>query len=147
MRGFRPHTDMAFLPKRPSLFLAAAAALLALLGCEAPTATRSGMGQAGGAALTAVFSRASTTYTRAQNPDGSYVPETYGFKNGGNFGGPRSDETMDKLTFEDVTKVIGQPLRDQDYVPSDDPNTAKLLILVYWGTTICPDDVNPRENR
>ncbi|HEY5226927.1 MAG TPA: hypothetical protein VIJ19_00230, partial [Opitutaceae bacterium] len=30
---------------------------------------------------------------------------------------------------------------------SEDPNTAKLLILVYWGATICPDDVNPRENR
>jgi hypothetical protein len=147
MRGFRSHPDMAFLSTRPSVFLAAAAALVLLPGCEAPSATRSSTGQVGGAALTAVFSRAGATYTRAQNPDGSFVPETYGFKNGGNFGGPRSDETMDKLTFEDVTKVIRKPLQDQDYVPSEDPNTAKLLILVYWGTTICPDDVNPRANR
>jgi hypothetical protein len=124
-----------------------ALAMLLLAGCSAPTATRTSTGQAGGAQLTAVYSRASKDYVRAQNPDGSFQPETYAFKEGGNFGGPRVDETMDGLTFEDVSRVIAQPLAAQNYIPGDAPDATRLLIMVYWGVTVVPDDVNPYNNR
>jgi hypothetical protein len=118
-----------------------------IAGCSAPTATRTSTGQVGGAQLTAVYSRASKDYVRAQNPDGSFQPETYVFKEGGNFGGPRVDVTMDTLTFADVSKVIGPPLAAQNYLPGNDAASAKLLIMVYWGVTVVPEDVNPSNNR
>jgi hypothetical protein len=116
-------------------------------GCSAPTATRSSTGQVGGAQLTAVYSRASKDYVRAQRTDGTFETETYVFKDGGNFGGPRVDVTMDQLTFDDVTKVIARPLAAQNYLQGDEPASAKLLIMVYWGVTVVPDDVNPYNNR
>jgi hypothetical protein len=121
--------------------------ILLVAGCVAPTATRTCTGQQGGAQLTAVYSRASKGYVRAQKPDGSFQDETYVFKNGGNYGGPRVDKTMDSLSFEDVSRVLAQPMAAQNYLPSDDAVMTKLLILVYWGTTVVPDDVNPRDNR
>jgi hypothetical protein len=89
----------------------------------------------------------SKDYVRAQNADGSFRPESYLLKDGGNFRGPRVDVTMDKLSFDDVSRVIAAALASQNYVPSHDPDKAKLLIMVYWGTTIVPDDVNPRDTR
>jgi hypothetical protein len=101
----------------------------------------------GGGALTAVYSRTSRDYVRVQNPDGSFQQEGYVFKEGGNFGGPRVDATMDRLSFDDISKVLAGPLSAQGYVQSEDPMATKLLILVYWGTTIVPDDLNPRDRR
>jgi hypothetical protein len=113
----------------------------------APTATRTSTGRVGGAALTAVFSRVSNGYERAQNPDGSFQPETYILRSGGNFGGPRVDDTMDNLSFEDMSRVIAGPLAAQGYLLSDDPPKTNLLIVVYWGVTIVPNDVMPPGTR
>jgi hypothetical protein len=116
-------------------------------GCSAPTATRTSTGEVGGGKLTAIYSRADADYVRSRNPDGTFRPETYVFKSGGNFGGPRYDETMDKLGFDDVSRVIAQSLASQNYVPSEEPAAAKLMIMVYWGTTIVPGDVDPKDTR
>ncbi|HEY4988455.1 MAG TPA: hypothetical protein VII09_01540, partial [Opitutaceae bacterium] len=97
--------------------------------------------------LTAVYSRASGDYVRAQNPDGTFQPESYVFKEGGNFGGPRVDPTMDTLSFEDVSPVIARSLAARNYQESVDPATTKLLIVVYWGTTIGPEDNSPQSSR
>ena len=94
-----------------------------------------------------MYSRASRDYSRAQNPDGSFQQETYAFKEGGNFGGPRTDQTIDALGFEEVSRVVTGPLAAQGYVPSDDPAATRLLIMVYWGTTVVPDDVYPYSTR
>jgi hypothetical protein len=94
-----------------------------------------------------VYSRASNDYVRTQNPDGSFQAETYVFKEGGNFGGPRYDASMDKLNFDDVTRVIQGPLAAQNYVASEDPATTKLIIVVFWGTTTVPNDVMPAGTR
>jgi hypothetical protein len=130
-----------------SVFPAILTTLCSLLGCAAPTATRSSTGQVGGAQLTAVFSETHEGYIHAQRPDGSLQPESYVLKNGGNFGGPRTDETMDNLGFDDISRVIAGPLASQNYVPSQDNDSAQLLIVVYWGTTVVPDDVNPKDTR
>jgi len=74
----------------------------------------------GGAALTAVYSRASKDYARVQKPDGSFQQEGYVFKEGGNFGGPRVDATMDKLNFDDISKSPGHEAADIGLLGDDD---------------------------
>jgi hypothetical protein len=113
----------------------------------APTATRTSTGHVGGAAQTAVFSKVSNGYKRALNPDGSFQPETYILRSGGNFGGPRVDQTMDNLSFEYISSVIAGPLEAQDYMLSDDSSETELLIVVYWGVTVVPNDVMPKGTR
>ncbi|HZZ20175.1 MAG TPA: hypothetical protein VFE25_12435 [Opitutaceae bacterium] len=93
-----------------------------------------------------MYSRASKDYVRIQNADGSFVPESYLLKEGGNYGGPRVDKTIDLLNFNDITTVIAKPLQDMGYVPSEGRGT-KLLILVYWGVTVVPNDISPKDSR
>jgi hypothetical protein len=52
------------------------------------------------------------------------------------------DESIDGLSFLDVAHVIARPLAGQHYFPSTDPAKAKLLIMVYWGTTHAPEHAN-----
>jgi hypothetical protein len=92
----------------------------------------------------AISARASTDYIRARFPNGTFRPETYAFGKGGNWGGPLNDNTIDKLSFTDVAEVIAEPLAGRNYLPTKDAKTTRLLIMVYWGTTI--PTVNPTES-
>jgi hypothetical protein len=88
--------------------------------------------------VTAVSSKASKNYVRTKLADGSYQPEFYSFGKGGNWGGEIKDATIDKLSFTEVARAIARPLASQKYLPARDPDRAKLLIMVYWGTTAVP---------
>jgi len=92
--------------------------------------------------VTAVSGRTSKDYVRTQLANGSFAPESYAFGKGGIWTGETKDASIDKLTFLDVAHVIAVPLASQNYLPSTDPNTTKLLIMVYWGTTRVPDQPN-----
>ncbi len=87
----------------------------------------------------AVTSRASNDYVRKKLPDGSYEEETYAFAKGGFWSGDRNDKTIDKLGFTEVAQTIAVPLASQNYVPAKDPKSTRLMIMVYWGTTIAPE--------
>ena len=92
--------------------------------------------------LTAVASDSHNGYIRARQPDGSFVPETYAFAEGGMLDSPlmdqflRSDPTIDNLKFLDLAHMLAGPLSSQNYLPSKDPATTRLLVSVFWGTTI-----------
>jgi hypothetical protein len=116
-----------------------AAALLAGALLGAPPAAVAIEGAEG---ITAVASLVSADYVRAKLPDGTPKPEGYAFGNGGYWGSPVSDDTIDKVGFMDVAKVIALPLRERNYVPDRDANTTRLLIMVYWGTTDVPEPAN-----
>ncbi len=94
--------------------------------------------------ITAVSARTSTDYARVKLADGTYQTETYTFGNGGRLAGPERDDTIDKLTFEDVAKTIVEPLARRRYVPQTDhdPNKTDFLIMVYWGTTTGTEDTS-----
>jgi hypothetical protein len=89
--------------------------------------------------ITAVSGRTSPDYVRIRQADGSFTPESYAFGKGGVWGGATKDDSFEKVTFLDVAHVIAQPLADKNYIPSKDPKSAKLLIMVYWGTTHAPE--------
>ncbi|HXP61902.1 MAG TPA: hypothetical protein VN829_15510 [Dongiaceae bacterium] len=78
----------------------------------------------------------SDDYARTKLRDGSFQSETYAFGDGGHFAGAARDDSIDRLTFMDVARVIAVPLARRNYLPADgNPEKTKLLIMVYWGTT------------
>ncbi len=119
--------DLPMSPRTPALLLALS--LLAPAGLRAADEVKG---------VIAVMSRVSDDYTRTKLPNGRYPTEYYSFGEGGHWGGEISDSSIDKLHFLDVAHVVAEPLADRDYLPARDPKTAKLLIMVYWGTTAVP---------
>jgi hypothetical protein len=117
-----------------------AGVLCLVAGCATQSGTRIIGRNPDASHFTAVYSKASRDYVRAQNPDGTFKAETYVLKNGGNFGGPRPDPTIDDLKFDHMSRIIGKALAGENYLPNDDPDMAGLLIMLYWGTTIVPSD-------
>jgi hypothetical protein len=98
--------------------------------------------------ITAVSSRVSENYVRAKLPNGSFAPETYAFGKGGFWAGTQRDETIDTYHFIDVARTIAVPLARQNYLPANDPNKTKLVIMVYWGRTAgtaeSPNAIDPK---
>jgi hypothetical protein len=83
----------------------------------------------------AVSSRVSSDYVRSRAADGSFLPETYAFGEGGHWTAGTSDATIDSLKFMDIATRIAAPLESQHYIPTKDAKTTKLVIMVYWGST------------
>jgi len=118
------------LPKTTGLLLCCGASLL--LSPAIRAADRS--------EITAVSSKVSDDYVRTKLPSGAFETETYSFGEGGRWGGPMHDDTVDRLSFFDVARAIAGPLANQNYRPITDPGRTKLLIMVYWGTTAGTSD-------
>jgi hypothetical protein len=144
---------------RPHLFAFASLSLAALSCSAGPFSLVSGSEQ-----VTAVSSKVFNGYSRTRLPDGSLRAETYAFgdgglvsaftidadtagigANGGAAGGVLNDETMDKLTFDDIAKTISGSLAAQGYVPTPNPDSTNLLIMVYWGMTVGSTDTHTLE--
>jgi hypothetical protein len=85
--------------------------------------------------ITAVSSKVSDRYARTKLPDGSFREETYAFGQGGYFSGTTHDDSIDKLGFLKIAHVVAYPLANQNYIPSRNPKSTRLLIMVYWGAT------------
>jgi hypothetical protein len=92
----------------------------------------------GAEGITAVSSRVSKDYVRVMLPDGSFQAEEYAFGEGGRLDGSFRDASIDKLKFLDIARVMAGPLAALHYRPARGLDTEKLLIMVYWGTTIVP---------
>ncbi len=89
--------------------------------------------------ITAVSGRITKDYVRTRLANGSYAAEYYAFGKGGNWAGAKADASIDNLKFLDVAHIIANPLASQNYLPSKDPKSTRLLIMVYWGTTRAPE--------
>jgi hypothetical protein len=86
--------------------------------------------------LTAVSSKVFAGYVRAKRADGSYEPETYAFGNGGCLTTLiKADPSIDGIRFDQIARTVAGPLSGQDYLPARRPADAKLLIMIFWGTT------------
>jgi hypothetical protein len=123
--------------KTPFVLAALALTLpgLASPGLRAAAAT-------GTSGITALSAKVSSDYVRARLPDGSFEPEEYGFGEGGRLDGTFHDASIDKLTFLDIARALAGPLAAQKYVPTKSLDSEKLLIVVFWGTTIVTDPLN-----
>jgi hypothetical protein len=119
------------------------ATTLLLLACAAMAAVTPGArADDPGDQITAVAAKTSSDYIRKRGPDGKFPVEAYAFGEGGHYGGPMTDPSIDKLKFLDVARVISVPLAQQNYWPDKDPKVTKLLIMVYWGVTYVAPSVS-----
>ena len=89
------------------------------------------------AGVVAVYAAVSPAYQRTALAGGVFKPETYAFGEGGDWGGPMKDLSIDELRFADIAHILAPTLAEQRYLPADpkEPDQTKLLIMVYWGTT------------
>ena len=110
-----------------------------LVACLAALAIRpAARAESGVDGVTAVSSKVTSDYVRERLPDGKFKPEYYSFGEGGQWAGQIRDQSLDKLSFIDVAKVIAAPMAARNYVPATDPKTTRLLVMVYWGMTFVP---------
>jgi hypothetical protein len=102
------------------------------------------VGRAGADDVVAVYSGVSPDYHRTKGPGGAYQRETYAVGVGGYASGGLADPTIDRMSFGDVVATIAPALASQRYVPCDknNPASAQILIMVYWGTTVRTDDTS-----
>jgi hypothetical protein len=86
---------------------------------------------------TIVVSRVFNGYERSQRMDGSFAPETYAFAVGGRHDGQAiARDSISSLSSDDLLRTLAVPLARQGYVASNDPDEIKLLLIVFWGTTL-----------
>jgi hypothetical protein len=91
--------------------------------------------QAHGEDSIAIASKTSNDYVRTRQPDGSFAAEYYTFGKGGVLAGQTRDPSIEKLNFIDIARTLAVPLEKENYLPSKDPKTTKILIMVYVGRT------------
>jgi hypothetical protein len=132
-RRFLPQV-IALNPRKTALLLVVACAAWAEPAARA-------LGGESSDSITAVSSKTSPDYVRLRQKDGTFPVDPYAFGDGGHFGGPMIDQSIDKLKFIDVARVISVPLAEQNYLPERDPRKTRLLIMVYWGLTGTPQTV------
>ena len=94
------------------------------------------LGAAEATVATAVSSRVGNGYKRERLPDGSFKTEFYALSNGGRVAGTTSDVTVDKVTYPEVADIAIRLLAGQNYRYAAKASDAKLLVVLYWGTTI-----------
>jgi hypothetical protein len=123
--------------KRDVLWLAVLAAAAVPSVGAGPFSAVSGSEQ-----LTAVSSSSHNGYVRTRLADGSYAPETYVFGNARerqpffDNEGWTNDPTIEGASFSQIAHIIAVPLAEDRYIPSFDPASTKLLVMVSWGRTV-----------
>jgi len=107
--------------------------LLALLGAVlfAPVA-----GIAETPVVTAVFSKTARNYQRTVLPDGTFQREEYVIANGKYAPGAGPNESIDKVAFPQIAGLVAQFLAKKNYYLAAKAETATLLLMITWGTTI-----------
>jgi hypothetical protein len=136
----RTQPGLCQIPPSPPVYAARespfASRLLQAGAClVAATCAPGAFGASGVAEITSIYSVAAAGYVREKLPDGSFKAETFAFGQGGHMVGPTAGDSVDKMSFNDLVKVLAVPLASHNYVQADEPANANLLIMVYWGTT------------
>lgn len=79
-------------------------------------------------------------YTRILDGKGVPQPESYVFGEGRFFSGTTHDNSLAKMTFAQLARTLAPSLAKQNYFPAADAASARLLIVVHWGTTEIYED-------
>jgi len=96
--------------------------------------------------VTAVYSNARRDYVRERLPDGSLKPEVYVIGKGGSVDGTMPLEANEAVPFSTMVRIMSRYLAQENYLPTSDPKSADLLLVLYWGKTIPFSDGTARTN-
>lgn len=88
----------------------------------------------------AASATAGSDYMRGKDGKGQLVPESYVFAEGRFFGGTTHDSSLNRMTFPEITRTLAVSLAKQNYFPALNIESARLLIMVHWGTTEIYED-------
>lgn len=93
-----------------------------------------------------VSATATNDYVRPLDVGGRPVAETYVFMEGEHMGGGAKDGSEGRMSFEAMTRVLAENLLKQNYIPTRNVPEARLLIRVFWGTTLIYEDPQKQLN-
>lgn len=88
------------------------------------------------ALVTAVYAQLHNGYTRPTEADGSFKRQTYAVAKGGYARGRSVDPSIDQVQFGGIVRLLAPYLARQNYLPSPDKESADLMLVIHWGTTI-----------
>jgi len=88
-----------------------------------------------------IDSEASVGYNDYKESDAGAQYETYVFIKGNFYGGDISDRSLQVVTFEDVVGTIADSMKQRNYYPSASPSEGDLLIVVHYGSTSVPQNL------
>jgi len=86
--------------------------------------------------VTAVYSKTVNGYKRQLDADGSPKPEYYAIANGKYMQGALKDASIDEVKFPTIAGTVAKFLAKQNYHLANDMQSADLLLMISWGTTI-----------
>ncbi len=95
--------------------------------------------------VTAVFAKTHNGYVRAVDEEGEPKRETYVVGQGEYRPGLRRNDSIDRMTFSGVVRALAPYLAQQNYVPAPDKQSADLILVLHWGTTLPWDDGTHRQ--
>lgn len=116
--------------------------------CAAAVAAALVAGVARGAdetVVTAVFGKTHNGYVRAVDEEGRPRRETYVVGQGEYRAGLRRDPSIDRVKFAGVVRALAPFLAERNYVPAPDRQSADLILVLHWGTTLPWDDGTHRQ--
>lgn len=94
------------------------------------------------AITTSVYSQVGNGYKRTKLADGSFAREYYAISNGGALPGTIRDASIEEVKFPQLAGLLAEFLAKRNYHYAPDAKSARLLLVVHWGTTIPFNDVN-----
>ena len=90
--------------------------------------------------VTAVFAKTHNGYVRELAPDGTPLRETYVVGKGTYAPGRREDPSIENVPFSGVVRALAPYLAQKNYVPAPDKQSADLILVLHWGTTLPLND-------
>lgn len=85
---------------------------------------------------TTAYTVTSPEYKRVKTASGRWADETYALGIGKTLDFDESDESLKKLSIDEMASILADALLKQNYQPETDPEKTDLLIVVNWGKSL-----------
>ncbi len=85
---------------------------------------------------TTAYTVTSPEYKRVRTESGEWAGETYALGIGKTLDFGESDDSLNKLSIDEMAAILADALIKQNYQPETDPEKTDLLIVVNWGKSL-----------
>ncbi|WP_309008497.1 hypothetical protein [Pelagicoccus sp. SDUM812005] len=88
-----------------------------------------------------VYAKAAEGYEESRKSDEGLLPQSYHIMRGLHFGGNTKDASLEDTDFQTLADTLKMELVKQEYYPARKFEDGDLLIVIHWGTTVPPEDL------